>query len=63
MSRLHRKFYGAAACLLFVFSAAMGFLLNEVYEGNYNLPESEVRAAVIQAQKPRQFCCEQQHEW
>ncbi len=62
MSRLHRKFYGAAACLLFVFSAAMGFLLNEVYEGNYNLPESEVRAADIQAQKPRQFCWEEQHE-
>lgn len=62
MSRLYKKFYGAAACLLFAFSAAMGFLLNEVYEGHYNLPESEVRAADIQAQKPRQFCWEMQYE-
>ncbi len=49
-----KTFYLATACVLFVFSAAMGFLLNEVYEGQYNLPEKTVTADA-EPEKPRSF--------
>jgi len=62
MAAKHKTFYTAAACLLFVFSAAMGFLLNEVYEGHYNLPEQEALSADSAPQKPRQFCWEERYE-
>ena len=57
-----RKFFMAGACLLFVFSAAMGFLLNEIYEGHYNLPEQESQLADTEPQKPRQFYWEERYE-
>lgn len=62
MAANSKKFFTAAACLLFVFSAAMGFLLNEIYEGHYNLPEQGIVSADSQPQKPRQFCWEERYE-
>ena len=57
-----KTFYLAMACVLFVCSAAMGFLLNEVYENHYNLPEQPIVSADIQPQKPRSFQWEERHE-
>ncbi len=62
MAANSKKFFTAVACLLFVFSAAMGFLLNEIYEGHYNLPEQEILSADSQPQKPRQFRWEERYE-
>ena len=63
METTHKKsFYLAAACLLFTFSAAMGFLLNEVYEERYNLPEQPIVSADTEPQKPRQFQWEERYE-
>ena len=47
MAANSKKFFTAVACLLFVFSAAMGFLLNEIYEGHYNLPEQEFSLRIV----------------
>ena len=57
-----KTFYLAMACVLFVCSAAMGFLLNEVYENHYNLPEQSIVSADIEPQKPRSFQWEERHE-
>lgn len=50
-----KTFYVATACVLFVFSTAMGFLLNEVYEERYNLPEKAIAAVDAEPEKPRTF--------
>lgn len=55
MAAYNKKFLAAVFCLLFVFSAAMGFLLNEILEEHYNLPEQEILSADSAPQKPRQF--------
>ena len=49
-----KTFYLASVSVLFVFSASMGFLLNEIYEGRYNLQETP---AVVEAkpEKMRSF--------
>ena len=49
-----KTFYLASVSVLFVFSAAMGFLLNEIYEERYNLQEAP---AVVEAkpEKMRSF--------
>ena len=57
-----KTFYLATACLLFACSAAMGFLLNEVYEERYNLPEQPNVSADIEPQKPRSFQWQERHE-
>lgn len=63
MNAPHKKiFYSAAACLLFVSATAMGYLLNEIYEGRYNLPEEPLVSADTQPQKPRSFQWEERYE-
>jgi hypothetical protein len=61
MAAYSRKFFLATVCLLFAFSAAMGFLLNEIAQGHYNLPEQEILRADSQPQKPRVFCWEERY--
>lgn len=61
MAAQNKKFLFAAACLLFVFSASMGFLVTEIYEGKYNLPEPTTLSADTEPQKPRQFCWTEQY--
>ncbi len=56
MASHSKKFFAGMACLLFVFSASMGFLGTQIYEGNYNFSEPEsVMSADSQPKKPRQF--------
>ena len=55
MAAQNKKFFAAVICLLFVFSASMGFLITEIYEGQFNLPEQTSLSADSQPQKPRQF--------
>ena len=54
-----KTFYLASVSVLFVFSAAMGFLLNEIYEERYNLQETP---AVVEAkpEKMRSFQWQEQ---
>ena len=44
MASHSKKFFAGIACLLFVFSASMGFLGTQIYEGNYNFSEPESRS-------------------
>lgn len=63
MKAPHEKiFYLAVACVLFVSATAIGFLLNEIYEGRYNLPEEPIASADTQPQKPRRFQWEERYE-
>lgn len=64
MATQHKSFWAGLTCLLFVFSAAMGFLMTEVYEGHYNLPETEKNTLLADAepQKPRQFRWEERYQ-
>lgn len=61
MAGQNKKFFAAVVCLLFVFSASMGFLVTEIYEGNYNLPEQDSLSADSQPKKPRQFRWEERY--
>lgn len=49
MASHSKKFFAGIACLLFVFSASMGFLGTQIYEGNYNFSEPE---SIMSADKP-----------
>ena len=62
MAAQSKKFLTAAACLLFVFSASMGFLLTEIQEGKYNFSEQDTLCADTEPQKPRQFCWTEQYD-
>ncbi len=59
-----KTFYVAVICVLFAASAAMGFLLNEIYEGRYNLKEQggAVVSADAEPQKPRTFQWQESYE-
>ncbi len=61
-----KTFYLAVFCVLFTGAAAMGFLLNEIYEERYNLPESSseqnIMSADAEPQKQRTFQWQQCYE-
>ncbi len=63
MDTSHKKytkfFYLATFCMLFAGSTALGYLMNEIYEERYNLPEQLAEQQILSAdsepQKPRTF--------
>lgn len=57
----NRRFIGASVCLLFAFSAALGFLLEEIHAERYNLPADAILQADSEPEKPRTFCWEERH--
>lgn len=61
MAGQNKKFFIAVVCLLFVFSASMGFLVTEIYEGHFNLPEQDSLSADSEPQKPRKFRWEERY--